>query len=242
MIWCSCSAECWVCFFFFIKKKKSFRKVWNLSQFCLVAQCIGIVYLAWMCTPMSVASVSVPLPDTTWRKASHFLRLHARKRLRTTSPTGNQHAHAQRLTNSYNKTSAQTGQQQLSEWLLNDQGHFKAKCFEWLVLKHIKSTLPPTLDQHQYAYRGNRSTEDAISTALHTALIDLEQKGTYVRMLLIDYSSLFNTVVPSRLVLLDLSLSNSCACWSRTSYWTAQSHTLCPSGARLILSTGITKG
>ena len=32
------------------------------------------------------------------------------------------------------------------------------KCFERLVLHHIKAFLPPTLDPHQFAYRANRST------------------------------------------------------------------------------------
>lgn len=36
------------------------------------------------------------------------------------------------------------------------------KCFERLVMSHIKSILPPTLDPHQFAYRAKRSTEDAI--------------------------------------------------------------------------------
>ncbi|KAF7648743.1 hypothetical protein LDENG_00152540, partial [Lucifuga dentata] len=90
-----------------------------------------------------------------------------------------------------------------------------SKCFERLVLGYIKSTLSPALDQHQYAYRANRSTEDTISTALHTALTHLEQKGTYVRMLFVDYSSAFNTIVPSRLVrkLQDLGLSNQLCLW-----------------------------
>ncbi len=35
-----------------------------------------------------------------------------------------------------------------------------AKCLERLVMRHIKSALP-NLDQHQYAYRANRSTEGA---------------------------------------------------------------------------------
>ncbi|KAK3548437.1 hypothetical protein QTP70_013069 [Hemibagrus guttatus] len=42
------------------------------------------------------------------------------------------------------------------------------KCFERLVLHHIKARIPTDLDRHQFAYRGNRSTEDVISTALHT--------------------------------------------------------------------------
>lgn len=35
-------------------------------------------------------------------------------------------------------------------------------------------------DQHQYAYRADRSTEDAIATGLHTVLI--HQQGAYVRL------------------------------------------------------------
>ncbi len=35
------------------------------------------------------------------------------------------------------------------------------KCFERLVMQHIKSVLPPSLDPFQFAYRSNRSTDDA---------------------------------------------------------------------------------
>ncbi len=70
-----------------------------------------------------------------------------------------------------------------------------AKCLERLVLRHIKASLPPTFDPYQFAYRANRSTEDAIAKALHKALEHLEHRGTYIRMLFIDYSSVFNTVV-----------------------------------------------
>ena len=44
------------------------------------------------------------------------------------------------------------------------------KCFERLVMAHINSILPDTLDPLQFAYRPNRSTDDAISIALDTAL------------------------------------------------------------------------
>ncbi|KAI3364916.1 hypothetical protein L3Q82_001098 [Scortum barcoo] len=68
------------------------------------------------------------------------------------------------------------------------------KCFERIViLKHIKDTsknIPTGLDQYQFAYRENRSTEDAVSIALHTALTHLQQlPNTYVRMLFVDFSS-----------------------------------------------------
>ncbi len=89
------------------------------------------------------------------------------------------------------------------------------KCFERLVQQHIKASLPDTFDPYQFAYRTNRSTEDAIATALHTALLHLEHPGSYVRMLFIDYSSAFNTVLPDRLVakLLDLGFSPSICHW-----------------------------
>ncbi|KAK3563111.1 hypothetical protein QTP86_016349, partial [Hemibagrus guttatus] len=74
------------------------------------------------------------------------------------------------------------------------------KCFERMVLPHIKASIPTDLDSHQFAYHGNRSTEDAISTALHTSLSHLEHPNTYVRMLFVDFSSAFNTIVPHKLV------------------------------------------
>ena len=74
------------------------------------------------------------------------------------------------------------------------------KCFERLVMANINTIIPETLDPLQFAYRPNRSTEDALSIALHTTLSHLDKRNTYVRMLLINYSSAFNTIVPSKLI------------------------------------------
>jgi hypothetical protein len=74
------------------------------------------------------------------------------------------------------------------------------KCFERLVMAQINSTIPDTLDPLQITYRPNRSIDDAISIALHTSLTHLNKGNTYVRILLIDYSSAFNTIVPSKLI------------------------------------------
>ena len=52
----------------------------------------------------------------------------------------------------------------------------------------------------KFAYHPNRSIDEAISIALHTALIYLDKRNTYVRMLFIDYSLAFNTIVHSNLV------------------------------------------
>ncbi|XP_036403543.1 protein NLRC3-like [Megalops cyprinoides] len=73
------------------------------------------------------------------------------------------------------------------------------KCFETVVLAHIQSSIPGTVDPLQYAYCSNRSTSDTISAAIHIALSHLENKDAYVRMLFIDYSSAFNTVIPYKL-------------------------------------------
>jgi hypothetical protein len=57
------------------------------------------------------------------------------------------------------------------------------KCFDTLVMAHIDTIIPETLDPLQFAYRPNRSTDDAISIALHTALSHLDKRKTYVRMI-----------------------------------------------------------
>ncbi len=89
------------------------------------------------------------------------------------------------------------------------------KCFERLVMHNIKNSLPNTLDPLQFAYRPNRSTDDTISSTLHLALTHLENKDSYVRMLFIDFSSAFNTIIPQQLInkLNLLGLNNSLCNW-----------------------------
>ncbi len=91
-----------------------------------------------------------------------------------------------------------------------------ASFFERLIRDHICSVLPASLDPLQFAYRSNRSTDDAIAFTLHTALSHLENKNTYVKMLFVDYSSAFNTIVPATLVakqLQTLGLNRSLCSW-----------------------------
>ncbi len=63
--------------------------------------------------------------------------------------------------------------------------------------------------------RPNLSTDDAISSTLHLALTHLENKDSYVRMLFIDFSSAFNTIIPQQLIneLNLLGLNNSLWNW-----------------------------
>jgi hypothetical protein len=85
------------------------------------------------------------------------------------------------------------------------------KCFKWLVMAQINTIIPEILDPLQLAYR----PDDAISIALHTALFHLDKKNNYVRVLFIDYSSAFNTIVPSKLInmLRTLELNTSLCKW-----------------------------
>lgn len=74
----------------------------------------------------------------------------------------------------------------------------------------MKTTLPSDLDPDRYASRANRSTDEAITTAL----THLNQKWTYVRMLFIA----FNAIMPDVLVcfsvkLINLGLSSAICMW-----------------------------
>ncbi len=64
------------------------------------------------------------------------------------------------------------------------------------ILDYICSVLPASLDLLQFAsLPATIPTDNAIAFTLHTALLPPENKNTYVRMLLVDYSSAFNTIV-----------------------------------------------
>ena len=55
------------------------------------------------------------------------------------------------------------------------------KCFERLVVAHINTIIPETLDPLQFAYHPNRSTDDTISIELNTTLSHLDKRNSSVR-------------------------------------------------------------
>ncbi|KAL0148144.1 hypothetical protein M9458_056546 [Cirrhinus mrigala] len=73
------------------------------------------------------------------------------------------------------------------------------KAFEKLVLAYLKDITGPLLDSFQFAYRANRSVDDAVNMALHYILQHLERTGNYARILFVDFSSAFNTIMPDLL-------------------------------------------
>jgi hypothetical protein len=82
------------------------------------------------------------------------------------------------------------------------------KCFERLVMAHINTIMPETLDPLQFAHHSQQMMHS-------TALSHLDKRNTYLRMLFIDYSSAFNTIVPSKLItkLQTLGLNTSLCKW-----------------------------
>ena len=85
--------------------------------------------------------------------------------------------------------------------------------FGRIVLRRLKSAT--SLDPMQFAYRENRSVDDAVALGLHHILQHLEASATYARILFIDYSSAFNTIVPQKLFqkLLDMDVDHSLCLW-----------------------------
>lgn len=81
------------------------------------------------------------------------------------------------------------------------------KGLERLMLNVLRSEVEPVLDKYQFAYTKKRSTSDAISTIMHLTLKHLETPGAYARLLLIDFSSAFNTIQP-HILLRKLALLN----------------------------------
>ena len=73
------------------------------------------------------------------------------------------------------------------------------KVLEQLVLKHLQTITKDKLDPCQFAYQANRSVDDAVALALHFVLQQLETPRRYARLLFVDYSSAFNTIVPQKL-------------------------------------------
>ncbi len=85
----------------------------------------------------------------------------------------------------------------------------------YLVSAYLKSSTGPLLDSLQFAYRANRSVDNAVNMGLHFILQHLDRPGTYVRILFVDFSSAFNNIIPDTLQnkLTQLSVPTSVCQW-----------------------------
>ncbi|KAL0148770.1 hypothetical protein M9458_055948 [Cirrhinus mrigala] len=81
------------------------------------------------------------------------------------------------------------------------------KSFERLVLAYLKDITGPLLDP--------LSVDDAVNMGLHYILQHLDKPGTYARILFVDFSSAFNTIIPDilQIKLSQLSVPTSICQW-----------------------------
>ena len=68
------------------------------------------------------------------------------------------------------------------------------KCFEKIIINFLKAAVGCSLDTFQFAYRSNRGIEDAVLALDYFLLKHLENSKHYARLLLVDFSSAFNTI------------------------------------------------
>lgn len=74
------------------------------------------------------------------------------------------------------------------------------KCLERLILPKVIKQTASSLDPLQFAYKQGRSVEDATTYLIHLVSQHLETARSYVRILFVDFSSAFNTMLPSVLM------------------------------------------
>ncbi len=70
------------------------------------------------------------------------------------------------------------------------------KILEHLVLCFMRSEVTHALDLLQFAYQEHIGAEDMVLYMLHYASTYLEEPGCYMRILLFNFSSAFNTIQP----------------------------------------------
>ena len=70
------------------------------------------------------------------------------------------------------------------------------KVCERVVLCKLDSLVKDYIDPLQFAYRRNRSTDDAVSYVLENTYSHLEKAVSSVRPMFLDFSSAFNTMQP----------------------------------------------
>ena len=120
------------------------------------------------------------------------------------------------------------------------------KTLERIICKQITISVADQLDPLQFAYRANRSVDDATLTIENLITRHLDQSDTFVRILMMDFSSAFNTLQPHLLLtrLLELNLSPSLVLWIRA-FLKDRPQTVCIEGhssIELVLNTGAPQG
>ncbi|KAK3526680.1 hypothetical protein QTP70_031470, partial [Hemibagrus guttatus] len=84
-----------------------------------------------------------------------------------------------------------------------------------VLYNQARNTLNKEIRVAKKSYRANRSVDDAVNMGLHFILQHLDKSGTYMRLLFVEFSSAFNTIIPTLLQtkLTQLSVPSSICQW-----------------------------
>ncbi len=94
--------------------------------------------------------------------------------------------------------------------------NFATQWFNWFVKQlHWNGVLCSLSLYNLFIVWANGSVDDAVNMGLHFILQHLDRPGTYVRILFVDFSSAFNTIIPDTLQnkLTQLSVPTSVCQW-----------------------------
>ena len=82
-------------------------------------------------------------------------------------------------------------------------------------INHLQSITSKFIDLNQFAYRKNRSVDDALLCMLNSTYSHLEKAKSSVRIMFFDFSSAFNTIQPHVLIkkLMKMELSPYITSW-----------------------------
>ena len=70
------------------------------------------------------------------------------------------------------------------------------KVFERVFIAQLQRITLPFVDPSQFAYRKNRSVDDALLYVLNSVYSHLEKTNSSIRIMFYDFSSAFNTIQP----------------------------------------------
>ena len=69
-----------------------------------------------------------------------------------------------------------------------------------IIVTILRDETEHYIDPHQFAYNRGRGTDDALTSTTHLILKHLENSSAYARLLFMDFSSAFNSMVPQTLL------------------------------------------
>ncbi|KAL0165647.1 hypothetical protein M9458_037491, partial [Cirrhinus mrigala] len=101
----------------------------------------------------------------------------------------------------------------------------------------------PLLDPLHFTYQTNSSVDDAVNMVQYYILQHLDKPGTYARILFVDFSSAFNTVIPDTFLnkLTQLSVPTAICQWI-TSFLTDRQQLVRLGKLTFNISTGAPQG